>query len=1401
MRIRFTKDAARRLISCLFYFCLPALLSTPGQAARPLAADTFITTWKTDNDGSSFPNQITIPTNGTGYNYQVNWEHTDDPEITGTLSATGSVTITFDIPGTYRVVISGAFPRIYFNDSGDKLKILSVEQWGTTKWTSMENAFKGAANLQINASDAPDLSIATNMGSMFQGAAVMNSPIGHWDVSNIRNMYHVFNGAKAFNQNINGWNVSKVTETYGMFQDASAFNQDLDGWEFLVLGTMSDMFRGAASFNGNIGTWNVSTVNNMNTLFQNAAAFNQDLDGWDVGNVKNMVALFNGATLFNGNISTWDVSKVTNMTTMFQNAKAFNQNLDDWEVGNVTSMGLMFNGASRFNGNIGGWDVFKVTNMNNMFLNATAFNQNLDSWQVDNVTNMYAMFQGAVSFNGSVGEWKVGNVTNMNGMFQNATVFNQDLSKWNVSKVTNMAGMFHNAIAFNGNISTWTTSEVVNMYTMFYNASAFNQDLSEWDVAKVENMAFMFHSATAFNQDIGRWDVAKVTQMDGMLQFTNSFDQNLGGWDITNVSSMSNMLSGSKLSTENYDHTLMGWAGLTNLKENVVLHAAGLVFCEGAAARDQLLNQYNWIIYFDRKDALCGINIMPSPGNVIYVDQNAATPDGNGNSWTNAARDLADALKWARVKWGPGAGWNAENPLKIYVAKGTYKPKYHAGESQSSAPDNRENAFVMVPFTHLYGGFDPANTITDLSHQRILPQSMPTGSGTILSGQVGVAADGSDNAYHVVISTGNEPNDSFLMDGFTIANGNADSDSYLHVNGKVIHHRWGAGWYNIDGSPGINHVHIINNFAGQGDDGLGGGMFNAAGSPNMRNMVFSGNTATHKGGGIFNHPVLTIQFRMANSMEDPPVPTPSLTNVIISGNQAPQGAGMYNLSSNPTLTNVTISGNSSSAIANEDASPVLHNSIVWGNAAGITDAGPGAATVSYSIVQGGYAGINVLNTDPRFVNAPAPAGAPFTNGNYLLLPNSPAINSGNPLTNTTRYAVQAGTTDLAGEERIQDEQVDLGVFEVACTSLTLAPDGTSVNRWLLEVHNYFFDACNLVAMVEPKGEVPLVSGEMNATTWTKDGIISFHKARYLRRHYDLAPVIEATNGTADVTLYYTQEDFNAYNAAYGTEENAGLPTGPLDNLPGNIRIAQFHGDYSLDGLTILHPGKPTYIVPKAVIWNETYSFWEVRFSVTGFSAFFLTGQNDAALPVNLVAFNSQKKENGVLLQWQTTREVNVSHFEVQRSTDGRTFEPLATVRASGGENQNGANYTFTDHPWISLPPNQPLGNVFYYRLKIVDLDATFAYSDIVSEKPDPAAARAMLYPNPVFNGTTSIAIPGGMKGTTVKVRNLLGKEENVRLEYTPEQEGLLYTGKLAPGIYIVTVEKENKHTILKLVVE
>ena len=163
-----------------FYCLILCLLSTP------IYNQAFITTWRTNNPGISGPTSISIPTHpGYTYDYDVDWNNDGTYEF---LSETGDITHDFEKPGVYTIRIRGEFPAIYFNNTGDKSKIIGIEQWGNIEWVTMTNAFYGANNLRINAEDAPDLSRVSSLINMFRNATSFNSDLSLWDISNISAM-------------------------------------------------------------------------------------------------------------------------------------------------------------------------------------------------------------------------------------------------------------------------------------------------------------------------------------------------------------------------------------------------------------------------------------------------------------------------------------------------------------------------------------------------------------------------------------------------------------------------------------------------------------------------------------------------------------------------------------------------------------------------------------------------------------------------------------------------------------------------------------------------------------------------------------------------------------------------------------------------------------------------------------------------------------------------------------------------------------------------------------------------------------------------------------------------------------------------------------------------------------
>ncbi|WP_154859498.1 BspA family leucine-rich repeat surface protein [Cyclobacterium xiamenense] len=391
----------------------------------PSLADTdyFVTIWDLSKEGIS-SDQIFFSTSNPTGPIAYSWQVLPDGETgTGTFEAGSDAPRTIqDLPANAKIRLEIApthLERFYFGSANG---LVDVEQWGTASWTSMENAFNNSQNLDITATDMPDLSQVSSLSRMFSSCKILNGPatIKDWNTGNVTNMSSMFQGAEAFNQDISGWNTSNVTSMSSMFDGAVAFNQPIGSWNTANVTDMLGMFQGATAFSQDLSNWNTGNVIDMPNMFRRASAFNSDISNWNTGNVTSMSNMFRDATAFNQDISGWNTEKVESMSSLFRNAAAFNQDISSWNTANVTSMSNMFRDATAFNQDISGWNTEKVESMWRMFSGATAFNQDISSWNTANVSDMSSMFEGASAFNQNLGSWSLNSEVDLSNMLDDS---------------------------------------------------------------------------------------------------------------------------------------------------------------------------------------------------------------------------------------------------------------------------------------------------------------------------------------------------------------------------------------------------------------------------------------------------------------------------------------------------------------------------------------------------------------------------------------------------------------------------------------------------------------------------------------------------------------------------------------------------------------------------------------------------------------------------------------------------------------------------------------------------------------------------------------------------------------------------------------------------------------------
>ncbi|MCX7768970.1 MAG: BspA family leucine-rich repeat surface protein, partial [Flavobacteriales bacterium] len=196
----------------------------------------FITRWNTGSFGN-----VMMAGTGTGYNYHIYWFVESNPSICGFVCNVTNPNYVINV-GQQNVIvqvqITGNFPRHYFYTypAARRPLLLTVKQWGSLAWQNLTDAFAFAANLDVVATDVPNLTNCSSLLGMFCQcpSLIGNSSFNSWNTSNVTNMSFMFNDATSFNQAIGNWqlhpnvNLTNMLDNCGM--SCANYSATLQGW-------------------------------------------------------------------------------------------------------------------------------------------------------------------------------------------------------------------------------------------------------------------------------------------------------------------------------------------------------------------------------------------------------------------------------------------------------------------------------------------------------------------------------------------------------------------------------------------------------------------------------------------------------------------------------------------------------------------------------------------------------------------------------------------------------------------------------------------------------------------------------------------------------------------------------------------------------------------------------------------------------------------------------------------------------------------------------------------------------------------------------------------------------------------------------------------------------------------
>tara|TARA_R110000772_G_scaffold5148_1_gene18359 strand:- start:287 stop:1258 length:972 start_codon:yes stop_codon:yes gene_type:complete len=247
-------------------------------SSAPPVETEFKMTVDTTQPGSA-SDTFVLPLQNTTNNFTVYW----GDGTSETVTSVTSVTHVYASSGTYQISLDGAFSGIRFGGGGDRLKLSSIDNWGTNQWGYMDYAFYNCNNMVGAYTDNPDTSLATGMYAAFRGCSNFNSPLT-FDCSNLLNFYQTFFGCSILNSDLTFINTSNLTNVANMFYACSAFNSNVNFDDTSNITTMSSMFRGCVAFNKPLN-FDTSSVTDMSSMFRYSSLFNQDISGWNISSL------------------------------------------------------------------------------------------------------------------------------------------------------------------------------------------------------------------------------------------------------------------------------------------------------------------------------------------------------------------------------------------------------------------------------------------------------------------------------------------------------------------------------------------------------------------------------------------------------------------------------------------------------------------------------------------------------------------------------------------------------------------------------------------------------------------------------------------------------------------------------------------------------------------------------------------------------------------------------------------------------------------------------------------------------------------------------------------------------------------------------------------------------------
>ncbi len=329
------------------------------------------------------------------------------------------------------------------------------------------------------------------------------------------------------------------------------------------------------------------------------------------------------------------------------------------------------------------------------------------------------------------------------------------------------------------------------------------------------------------------------------------------------------------------------------------------------------------------------------------------------------------------------------------------------------------------------------------------------------------------------------------------------------------------------------------------------------------------------------------------------------------------------------------------------------------------------------------------------------------------------------------------------------------------------------------MHNIYYNSVRIGGTASTSTNSYAFEKASDGTTNSRNNIFLNERSGGTGKHYAIGYTANTSTGfSSDYNVLYStdplttgfwtsDQTLSGYRTvSNGDSHSKSLDVNFTDETNGDLHIAGISvGDSNLRGIELAligddfdHDTRPSLF---PYIGADEATSW--------------------ALPIELLSYNGVAKSEFNLLTWTTATEINSNYFEVERLNSDKVFENIAHLSAAGNSREIN-QYQFHDATFTKE------NNIEYYRLKMVDRDDNFKYSDVIAVKRNgEVKANISLYPNPSTEIVNIIISNADVTKIQVKILDLVGKVVYENNEFRSNEINTIPVANFPSGIYTLQI--------------